>query len=200
MLRPLEYTRLDGIVELLFAAKQDLETLEAVSPPDEEQTTTTVSKLATSELEAAREAAVRRIGEKLGVTFIRRGKAIRASSDGKIRLVCIASQRYSGPGGSANYWYGFTPSQKSFLEDASSGYVALVCGDSGKTYLAPREEIFGWLTDMLTTPSEPAMPDDIRHWHIYFNDYGDHVDLMRSGGGVICDLTRHTISNNSIDK
>jgi hypothetical protein len=188
-----EYTRLDEIVELLFAAKQDLETPDTIAPPPEERKTPVAVKVASDELETMREAVVRRVEAKIGATFVRRGKALRASSDGKIRIVCLASQRYEGPAGSGNYWYGFTLAQHEFLQDAAAGYLALVCGDSGKAFLVPREQLFQWLPDFLTTPPSPASRDEIRHWHVYFNDYGKSVDLVRSGGGNLADLANFAL-------
>ena len=113
LLRPVEYTSLDGIVELLFAAKQDLETPATVPPPIDVESRADPNRPA-AELESAREAAVLRIADKLKCTFIRRGRALRVSSDGAMRLVCLASQRYEGPEGSGNYWFGFTPAQHAF--------------------------------------------------------------------------------------
>jgi len=193
MLRPVEYTRLDGIVELLFAAKQDLEKDDLIAPPEEESKTGVQAKIAPSTYDAAREAAVRKIEAKIGVTFVRRGKALRASSDGKTRLVCLASQKYAGPGGSGNYWYGFTVTQRQFLLDAQMGYAAFVCGDSDKLFLVNRDELLLWLPDMLTTPPDPTSDEEIRHWHIYFNDYVNRVDLMRSGGGVITNIVNYAL-------
>lgn len=193
LLRPVEYTRLDGIVELLFAAKKDLETAEILPPPPGEHAAQTPVMVASGELESRRESAIRRIESKIGTTFIRRGKTLRASSDGKVRLVCLASQRYDGPGGSSNYWYGFTPAQREFITGSESGYLALTCGDAVKAYLVPREVFMGWLPNLLSTPSAPVSPDEIRHWHIYFNDYGTRVDLMRSGGGALADLGKYLL-------
>ena len=61
LLRPVEYTRLDGIVELLFAAKKDLETPAAVLPPSNEKQTCPSSPVTATELERARDAAVQRV-------------------------------------------------------------------------------------------------------------------------------------------
>ncbi len=188
LLRPVEYTRLDGIVELLFATKQDFEAAEPPPTSPQNQNVLSPSKVPNGELEFAREGTVQRVGAKLGTTFVRRGKALRASVDGKIRLICLASQKYDGPAGSINYWYGFTPAQREFLNGAEAGYLAVACSGSEKAFLFTRDEIFRWLPDLLTTPPSPGSENDIRHWHIYFNDYGNRVDLMRSGGGVITDL------------
>lgn len=136
---------------------------------------------------------MRRIEERLGATFVRRGKALRGSSDGTTHLVCMASQRYLGAGGSGNYWYGFTPAQRDFVNDASAGYISLVCGDSQKAFLFTREEFLSWTPEFLTTPAAPASVDQLRHWHVYFNDYGNRVELMRAGGGAIIDLMKYAV-------
>jgi hypothetical protein len=193
LLRPVEYTRLDGIVELLFAAKQDLETPPAVTPPAELNKTSKPETISPKELEIARDAAVARIGMKLGCTFVRRGRALRASSDGNTRLVCLASQRYEGPSGSGNYWYGFTTAQRSFLLDAKQPYVAMVCADSGDVFLIEWRELQKWLPELWTTPPAPSREADIRHWHLYFNDYGTRADLMKAGGGLLRDIATFRI-------
>jgi hypothetical protein len=191
LLRPVEYTRLDGIVEMIFATKQDLDAPELIAPP-EGNDRPSEPKVAPAELERVRDVAIQQVGARLGATFVRRGKALRASSDDSSRLVCLASQRYDGPGGSRNYWYGFTPAQREFVQDAKAGYIALVCGDSGKTFLIERDEFMTWLPNFLTTPPDAAA-ETVRHWHVYFNDYGHRADLMRSGGGAITDLLRFRV-------
>jgi hypothetical protein len=188
-----EYTRLDGIVELLFAAKKDLETPAAVAPPKEVKQPSASLTTTPTDLEKAREAAVVRIATKLGCTFVRRGRALRVSSDGAKRLVCLASQRYEGPSGSGNYWFGFTPAQRAFLSEGSQGWVALVCADSGRTFLVAWDQFEKWLPDFWTTPPAPANEREIRHWHIYFYDYGSRVELMKSGGGLLLDLMRFAV-------
>ncbi len=196
LLRPVEYTRLDGIVELLFAAKKDLETPAEVVPPVDVEP---VSDLASSstEIETARDAAVASVAAKLRCAFVRRGRALRMSSDGATRLVCLASQRYQGPEGSGNYWFGFTPSQRSFVSEVQNGFVALVCADSGRTFLVDWEQFSRWLPDLWTTPASPSGPRDIRHWHLYFNDFGSRVDLMKAGGGLLTDLAAFALSTNA---
>lgn len=189
LLRPVEYTRLDAIVELLFATKQDLGNPETVVPPPEIDSAPETVKVNSSQLDAMREISIKRIESKLGVALVRQGRVSRSTSDGKIRLVCLASQRYEGPGGSGNYWYGLTVARYEFLCEAEAGYLVLVCGDSGKTFLVPHEQVTVWLPELYTTPANPASRDEIRHWHIYFNDYGDRVDLIKVGGGTMVDLS-----------
>jgi hypothetical protein len=195
LLRPVEYTRLDAIVELLFAAKKDLETPEAFSPPPEVKQAGLSGKDDRSNLETARETAVATIGKKLNCNFVRRGRALRVSSDGEKRLVCIASQRYEGPGRSGNYWFGFTPAQHKFLSEGNNGWVALVCADSGHFYLVNWKLFSQWIPDLLVTNS-PTEEGEVRHWHVYFNDYGTRVELFKSGGGILVELSPYLVSLN----
>jgi hypothetical protein len=193
LLRPVEYTRLDGIVELLFAAKKDLETPEAVEPPIAVKKPRASAPVTAIELEKARDVAVLHIGAKLNCTFVRRGRALRVSSDGSKRLVCVASQRYDGPAGSGNYWFGFTPAQRDFLSGSAQSWVALVCADSGRSYLIEWDQFKRWLPDLWSTPAAPTNEHEIRHWHVYFNDYGSRVELLKSGGGLLLDLAQFIV-------
>ncbi len=95
LLRPVEYTRVDSIVDLLFAAKKEIEANEPIVPPPEIGKPEIQTAKLEANIEEAREVAVRFIGEKLGCKFNRRGRATRLAEDGQIRLVCLASQRYS---------------------------------------------------------------------------------------------------------
>jgi hypothetical protein len=190
LLRPVEYTRLDGIVELLFAAKKDLESPASVEPPADAKLSRAIEPLSTIDLERARELAVSRISRKVGCTFVRRGRASRLSSDGSRRLVCLASQRYEGSGGTGTYWYGFTPAQRHFLSEGGIGWVSFVFADSGRVLLIEWEQFSKWLFDLWTTPPEPSTDAEIRHWHVYINDSVIKTELMRSGGGLLVDLTR----------
>ena len=175
VLRPMEYTRLDQIVGLLFDTSKDIESGDqeepGISPSDEEPKTRT-------NLEPARAAAFERVAKKLSKPLVRKGRALRTSSDGATNVVCLASQRYDGPGGSRNYWYGFTPAQRDFVQEAAEGWIAFACQDSGRVFLIERDEFLHWLPTMLTTPPDASDDAEVRHWHIYFNDYGDRVELM----------------------
>jgi hypothetical protein len=189
MLRPVEYTRLDPIVELLFAAKRDLETIQETVPPPEIASGKPLRADTSRELEKARAVAIARIAKALGCSFTRRGRAQAESSDGKIRLVCLASQQYEGPNGSKNYWYGFTLAQREYLEQSEVGWLGLAVEQSDRVFLIDWTRLNRWLPELSTTPSSATEMRDVRHWHLSINDYQSHAELRRSGGGVLDDLS-----------
>ncbi len=196
VLRPVEYTRVDGIVELLFATSRDIESPEPERPDNNSKPrpATEATTAPKSDLERARESAISRAERHLKTTLVRKGKALRGSSDGSINVVCLASQRYEGPAGSGNYWYGFTPAQRDFLSESKAGWLVLACGDGERAFLVDRETLFKWLPGMLTTPPKPANVEEIRHWHIYFNDYGDRVEMMPTSITNRMDLVRFLLA------
>lgn len=195
LLRPVEYTRLDGIVDLLFATKMDLESGEPTFEPTRSNTDVTPTVANLPNLEAAREAAIQRAEQKLQLSLVRRGKTQRISSDGTTRVVCLASQKYKGTGESSNYWFGVTPVQLEFLKDAPAGFVVLACGTSGGVFLIPREHFLEWLPALGTTAADSESTDKVRHWHVYLTDHGDHIDLMRYGGGILSNLAKYQLAS-----
>jgi hypothetical protein len=190
LLRPVEYTRLDAIVELLFATKLELATTQEAAPPSELTRSESPTTREPDELEKAREVAVARIAKRLSCDLIRKSKALRAAKDGETRLVCLVSQKYKETDSSTSYWYGFTPVQREYLNGAKAGWLGLACVGSAKVYLIPASDLLGWLPSLLTTPSTDK---GIRHWHIVLTDYGSHVDLLPAGGGVLCDVSKYRL-------
>jgi hypothetical protein len=188
LLRPVEYTRLDAIVELLFAAKKDLETRQEAAPPPELTTAKVVKAGVVDGVDKARALAIARIAKTLNWRAVRRRRALAESDDGSARLVCLASKQYEGPAGSNKYWYGFTVAQREYLDQAEIGWLGLAVESSDRAFLVPWKDLRTWLPELLTTPPAPTDIKEVRHWHLYINDYGAHVDLTRSGGGVLCDL------------
>lgn len=193
LLRPMEYTRLDAIVELLFATKRDAEEDNEENDLVDSSDDSSTSSDKTATRDAAREDALKRVEQKIGLTLVRKGRVIRSSSDGTTNVVCLVSRRYQGPSKSGNYWYGFTPAQRDFLNEAEIGYVVLVCSDSGRALLIERDSFLPWLSEFGTTPPTPTTENEIRHWHVFFNDFGSKLELVPGSGGSRRDITEFAL-------
>ena len=117
VLMPVEYTRLDGLVDVMFTTAKDLESdLTAEVPAEIESAavaeTATEPNLVVHEmtdarlLQLKREAIVGAMSARLGEPLIKKSRALYQSPDHKKRIACTLSKRYET---GSTYWYHITP-------------------------------------------------------------------------------------------
>ncbi|QWG14297.1 hypothetical protein KMZ29_06325 [Bradyrhizobium sediminis] len=180
LLRPIEYTRIDGIVDLMFEVRADTD--EPV-PIDE----SIVTEAAKSELEAptrepssppsagiedARQIAAGRLSEKLGIRLTRRRRSLFESADDKVRAVISVSKRYDRD--YQSYWYGYYDSQRAYLSEASDGYLVLSALDTGRVWAVP----FGVVESLIPSMNSTSRPEGQVYWHILTKLVGDDCVLV----------------------
>lgn len=198
LLRPMEFTRLDGIVDLLFMTARDSD--DEVVPEDEpeaiEQTERNEGAYGPSgfDHDKARAWGLELAAQFIGADLKKKGRVFWSGADGEIRLVCLSSQPY-GEGKTSTYWYGLKPGQEVFLEEAKRGYLLLACG------LDDRPLLFSW-TDFreylkgLKTSTKKDDPEQLIHWHIslYHTGHGVEMSVPLQGGRK--DISRFMLKPN----
>lgn len=164
LLVPFEYTRIDRIIDITFAAVMDVEedvqeVLQETHPVAEQELdfTYTQDRTPTKTLEAARRAAVDQGGRATGKQFVKRSRAKYESADGEARLVCAVSKVYPDGG----LWYGYHPEQDTFLSGAANGFYAIVGVGMEGMFLIPRDWLAAQLDHLWTTEKPDRM-----YWHI----------------------------------
>lgn len=184
ILKPMEYTRVDPIIDLIFTTSGEM-TEESEHPVEETdgQPHQPPSPLR-FDAAALRTQAVQRVGTCLHLQFVKKGKVFYASADGKLDLICLASQPYSR-GGSSSYWYGFKPGQKRFLTETENGAVALACGTPDKLLLIPAPDFLPLLDGMNETAGQ--------HWHVKLLWKGGKILLDQPRAGERADLARYLL-------
>ena len=140
LLAPMEYTRLDPMIEVMFSTAQDIEpSLVGEVPKQEGQEETEESAAATTQkgiweftdsalLQKKREDIVSAISKKIDLPLIKKSRALFWSPDHLVRLACAVSKRYTKPG-TYKYWYAYHPEWNEFLTEGKRGYFALGCMD-----------------------------------------------------------------------
>lgn len=175
LLVPFEYTRLDNIIDVMFAAAKDVAASdidgEIPEPDSVDDATEVVSHRKQDHtpkaiLDQVRKSAVSALGHREGTPLIAHKRAQFWSGDRATRAVCPVSKRYR----TGYYWYAFHPHQRAFLSEASKGYLLLGCLDSEVAYALPFELVEGTLPFLNTTENEDRM-----YWHI-------HLQPMEQGG------------------
>jgi hypothetical protein len=181
LLTPVEYTRLDKMIDVMFATAKDVEGAE----PEEAGPSETGSVDAkdrsggrweftsASDMQAKREQIVTALASRENVPLVRRTRALYWNAQKSLRVACSISKRYERNGLYA-YWYAYHPSWDEFLSDGESGYLVLGCMDKDEAYAIPRGEIQKLLPFLnTTTPQTGDM-----YWHLHIADRTGTPELM----------------------
>jgi hypothetical protein len=154
ILIPYEFTRLDGIADLLFSAAKEIK-------QDDEQVDADVDDLPEKSKEpkfipvAFHEDCIKLIQKSLSVSLIKRTRSGYSSPDNKVAVICAVSKEHD-PNKKPNYWFAFHPHQKEFLDRFLSSYVTFGCGSANQILRIPYEQFESWLKDSWTTTEVPA--------------------------------------------
>ena len=180
VLMPREFTKVDGIIDLVFStteeAREETEPLE-----DEEEGPQFVPV-------NFHEACARRIEKSLGVSLIRLTKASFTNSEAAITVVCAVSREYTtqrGPG----YWFAFHPHQRALLAKAAKPYVAFGCASAETLLLIPFGQFDSWISGFNTTTTD----DGRMYWHVHLRRESKGMLLNRKKGFDRIDVSSYLI-------
>ena len=181
VLLPQEFTRLDGIVELLFSATEEArEALNEVALEVDEIDTPDVVRPTPV---AFGQACVERIETYLDTTLVKRSRVAYASPDGTMALVCLVSKYHEQQ---ARYWYAFHDHQHAFLGETDVAYVALGCGSSDTLCLIPHGELSSRLAQLNTTQQ-----GDRSYWHLHVRCDAERKEIIMRGGLPVWNIEQY---------
>ncbi|MGB3875146.1 MAG: hypothetical protein WA980_04780 [Shinella zoogloeoides] len=198
VLRPIEYTRVDGIIDLLFDVRADVQVDEAAieppegdfydhSQPSNAQPSRSPSSPPSADIEAFRLDVADAISSVVGTKLTKRRRSWFESADGTNRAVVAVSKRYRRD--YQSYWYGVYDTQRSFLLGGSQAFLALCGLDTRRVWLLPIAE-FEKLVDGLNST---VRPDGQTYWHVMTKLVGDICVLVTQRGEVA--LTEYEITD-----
>lgn len=187
VLVPEEFTRVDGIIDLVFSTTEDLQ---QEDPPTAERN----DEPASSEQEKTPPArfhqdCLQRIQRALDESLVRRSRATFSTPDDQLRVVCAVSKEYEHSDYTA-YWYAFHPHQVEFLETASDSFVAFGCGSPEQILLIPFKSFVPWLDAMHRTEREKS------YWHVRVHRHaGGRFHLRLRKGIDTPELTEYFLTD-----
>lgn len=179
ILVPREFTRLDPIVEIAFAAVEDIK---AVDVEDIDDDDTDEKKFTPVAFHAE---CVLRIERTLGTSLIKQSRASFASADRAVRVVCAISRFHQRV---RRFWFAFHPHQQEFLEGAEKAFVAFGCGDAGKVLLIPLGDFVPWLENFNRTEKP-----DRHYWHVKIRETGNKFAMNGRAGTKDIDITKYLL-------
>jgi hypothetical protein len=189
LLTPLEYTRLDALVDVVFTTTQDVETAvsaETGTPLESEsQEQTGAAERAweftpSAVIQDIRERIVASLGHQLGVRFVKQSRALYWDAERCQRVACTVSKRYANQG-SVKYWYAYHPQWHAFLQEGEHRFFVLGCTDLDVAFALPVAVISDHLEEFHTTEKKDGSG---HYYHIKVVDEGAGqyaLQLPRSG-------------------
>lgn len=179
ILVPVEYTRVDALVDVVFAAATDVD--EGFSAPSTEYAETladeSLGQGGRTHINLVRERIVSAFSAKLQNPFIKKSRALYWTSDHVNRLACTISKKYES---GYDYWYAFHPAWRHFLADGGNSYFVLGCSDLNRAFALPLSFFENVIDNLNISETERGM-----YWHVHLTISDD--------GSVCLVVPRHPI-------
>ena len=195
ILVPREYTRLDSLIDVIFATAQDVEAStepEPLSdgnqqPPSKEKSHWDFTD--TGLVDQKREEILNEFSRQHGVKLVRKSRATYWTADRTFRVACTISKRYEEP--KDPYWFAFGHKWREFIKASDQGYFVLGCMDLNIAFAIPSSIMEAKLPDLNATDNERG-----HWWHIVIRQLDNKQYVITSSRtGNHLDLTPYVIHN-----
>jgi hypothetical protein len=179
LLTPMEYTRLDQMIDVMFTTAKDVETAAAVETAvegEEQSETASLVKMGseiskgtweftdTALLQGKRGLIIDALNHREEVNLIKRTGALYWDAGHTIRVACTISKRYTKQRGYP-YWYAHHPAWEDFLAEGERAFLALGCMDLAVAFAVPWQTLHPILDGLNTTQKEDSF-----YWHIHLTE------------------------------
>lgn len=172
ILIPMEYTKLDDMIDVMFTTAKDVETSseeqvlldkqEESKSEEEKQWHFTDSKV----LQTKRELIVAAVGKLNDCSYIKKTRALYWDSNHKNRIACTMSKRYELTN-ETPYWYAYHPKWDEFLTQGEGAFFVLGCMDLEIAFAIPHSIIKENIENFHTTVKDN---NERMYWHIKIRD------------------------------
>jgi len=170
ILKPLEYTRLDKLIDLLYLTSEDdddyIEDDKSDEKPSRKEDTNRETPVSFNE------SCIALISSSLDKTFIKQSKATYESNDKEVGLSCAVSKLYTTKHTNL-YWYAFHPHQYEFLKDYPKSFVSFGCGNPEQIILIPLLKFMELTKNMNQTTKSNGKS----YWHVKIHKVKDEYEI-----------------------
>lgn len=188
LLTPVEYTRLDRMVDVMFTTVTDVDEAQLtdeVAPEVDGPITTTSApiELAVAKgayqftdsglLQGKREEIIAALSKHEQAALVRKSRALYWSAPHDVRVACSISKRYTGKNQNP-YWYAYHPAWDEFLSQAGRSFFVLGCMDRDEAFAIPRADMANILPYLHTTTTKESSS----YWHIHVAERPGGLELL----------------------
>jgi hypothetical protein len=173
LLAPMEYTRLDGMIDVMFTAAKEVEagaTEAEVNDTTDEQALDLKVKgtwqfTDSVLLQNKRQLIVNALARRVETPLIRKSRALYWDATHANRIACTVSKRYTKKGANP-YWFAYHPQWHEFLQEGSNAYLALGCMDLPFAFALPINIVSSALNAFNTTTKD----DGVFYSHLHISE------------------------------
>jgi hypothetical protein len=173
---PREYTRLDDMVDVMFATAKDVEAVtEALASEEDDEfiAANIVEKVKgtwqftdSNALQAKREQIAVAMSRPDGAPLLKKSRALYWSADHAKRAAITLSKRYARKGG-PHYWYAYHTQWDDFLREGDGPcYLVLGCMDRNEAFAIPSDVFRALMQDLNITSND----DRTHYWHVQLTE------------------------------
>ncbi len=187
ILLPQEFTKLDGIIDIVFSAAEDVKDVLIEDEEGEEGENERKPKFVPASFH---DACVERIKAHLSKNLIKKSRGNYASPEGDLRLTCQVSKEHQKYSSGPAYWFAFHQHYVGWLADAKKSYVAFGCGSEDNLLLIPFQEFENFLDGLNTTEKENRS-----YWHVQVHNEDGKYILRRKKGFDHIDVSEYLLES-----
>jgi hypothetical protein len=175
LLAPMEDTRLDALIDVMFTTAKDVENAASVGIEDGEESTELEEATEKTSgvgqftdrasLETKRDRMVTVLAQREQVKLIRKSRALYWDAAHSVRAAFAISKQYTRQRLPA-YWYAYHPQWDEFLAEGQRAFFVLGCMGSDKAFALPLDVMRIALEALWTTETEAGS----RYWHIHLRE------------------------------
>lgn len=183
LLAPMEYTRLDQLIDVMFTTTTDIASAAQAELQDHDDTASSELGKPISSTEAEpgwkftprilmqkkRDEIFAALSAREQTNLIAKSLASYWNSEHTVRAVCTISKRYNDR--THPYWYAYHPRWQQFLVEGERSFVIFGCVDKKIAYALPAKIMHECLSSLRTT--------DEKYWHVDLSDSLDgHLEMV----------------------
>jgi hypothetical protein len=195
ILRPLEFTRLDKLIEIVFETTQDIQ----LDPNEELSNEVDSSKDDSDEVKEQEEVkhrsvpvnfqdqCLQKIESKFNTSLVKSTRAGYQTIDGEKGFLCCISKQHKGKS-YLKYWFAFHPHQELFLKKFKTAYVVYGCGSANNTFLIPFDILQEEHEYLWTTEKESRI-----YWHIVIHEKDNKFEWQIHKKDMMIDLEQYRV-------
>lgn len=186
ILFPQEFTRLDRIIDLVFATAEDAQNTEA----EEAGEAFEVEEVTVEPRANFHAAILPRLEKHFSQPLVKRSRVQWGSPDDTLLLSCQVSKQFKK--GNADFWFGLKRTTRESLQEHKNSFCAFGLGSPERVVLIPFSVLAPHLDGFFTSPDKEG---GILHWHLRFANTDKGVALLVQRDKTELDVTEYLLKS-----